>query len=168
MIDSKRLHIRPIELSDWEFVQKLASTDDFVKYIANHDVSTEEKTVAYMQEKMISHHEKYGYGNYIVEDKKKKTPVGTVSLFFREKYGNPDIGYALLPEHYGNGYAYEAASILMSYGHMVHGMKTINGFCRDDNTHSINVLKKLGMKKIKKVKWSDESEPRTLYFSIEY
>ncbi len=58
---------------------------------------------------------------------------------------DPDIGYAFLPEHWGKGYALEAASAVLKYGHHEHRLPRILAITSPDNERSIQVLQKCGM-----------------------
>ena len=56
------------------------------------------------------------------------------------------IGYEFAPDHWGRGYASEAARAVVDYGFRVLGMHRIWADCVADNTGSAHVLEKLGMR----------------------
>lgn len=56
-----------------------------------------------------------------------------------------DIGYELSPEHWGNGYATEAARALVNIGFGEWGLRRISSWCIADNLASARVLEKLGL-----------------------
>lgn len=58
-----------------------------------------------------------------------------------------DIGYELAPEHWGQGYATEAAQAIVRFGFTELGLHRIWADCVADNTGSARVLEKLGMKR---------------------
>jgi len=60
-------------------------------------------------------------------------------------YTAPDIGFAVLPEHSGKGYAAEAAKGVLEWakGHL--GIEAVFGFCDPLNQRSRRVLEKIGM-----------------------
>ena len=57
-----------------------------------------------------------------------------------------DIGYELNPEHWGRGYASEAARTMVEFGFTELGVHRIWSWCIADNTASAHVLAKLGMR----------------------
>jgi RimJ/RimL family protein N-acetyltransferase len=60
-------------------------------------------------------------------------------------YLAPDIGYAILPEMNGRGYATEAAKGLLEWARVELGITDVFGFCDTKNLHSRRVLEKIGM-----------------------
>ncbi len=56
-----------------------------------------------------------------------------------------DIGYELSPEHWGRGYATEAARAIVEFGFRELGLHRIWSWCIADNVGSARVLQKLGM-----------------------
>ena len=57
-----------------------------------------------------------------------------------------DIGYELAPEHWGRGYATEAAGAIVTFGFEELGVHRIWSWCVADNAGSAHVLEKLGMR----------------------
>lgn len=56
------------------------------------------------------------------------------------------IGYEFAPDHWGRGYATEAARAVVDYGFRVLELHRIWAECVADNTGSAHVLEKLGMR----------------------
>lgn len=65
-------------------------------------------------------------------------------LLRRDILPDADIGYAFLPEHWGAGYAFEAAHAVMLHGAGKFGLKRLIGVVSEGNASSIRVLEKLG------------------------
>jgi RimJ/RimL family protein N-acetyltransferase len=57
-----------------------------------------------------------------------------------------DIGYEMSPEHWGQGYATEAARMMVDFGFVKLHLHRIWAECVADNQRSVRVLKKLGMR----------------------
>jgi RimJ/RimL family protein N-acetyltransferase len=57
-----------------------------------------------------------------------------------------DIGYELNPEHWGRGYATEAARALVTHGFRELELHRVSAWCVADNTGSQGVLQKAGMR----------------------
>ena len=56
-----------------------------------------------------------------------------------------DIGYELSPQHWGHGYATEAAGAIVEFGFKQLGLHRIWACCIADNVGSAHVLEKVGM-----------------------
>ncbi|HEV2131627.1 MAG TPA: GNAT family protein [Longimicrobiaceae bacterium] len=56
-----------------------------------------------------------------------------------------EIGYELSPEHWGRGYAREAAGALLEFGFGELGLHRLGAHCVAENTASARVLEKVGM-----------------------
>lgn len=85
-------------------------------------------------------------------------------LVKRETLEDIDIGFALLPEHEGKGYAYEAAAATMEYAKNVLGLKKIAGITVTYNKPSIRLLEKIGLTFDKMINMPDDKE-ELMYFT---
>jgi RimJ/RimL family protein N-acetyltransferase len=56
-----------------------------------------------------------------------------------------DIGYELNPQHWGRGYATEAARALVAFGFREFGLHRVSSWCVADNKGSERVMQKVGM-----------------------
>ena len=78
--------------------------------------------------------------------------------------GCGEIGYFLLPQYWGKGYASELANSLIELGFTKLGLHKISARCNSNNLKSENIMMKVGMTKegeLKKVRfkngvWDDE------------
>ena len=57
-----------------------------------------------------------------------------------------DIGYELVPDYWGSGYATEAAQAMVEFGFKKLRLHRISSWCIADNTASTRVLKKVGLR----------------------
>ncbi|KAF2265008.1 including n-acetylases of ribosomal protein [Lojkania enalia] len=105
-----------------------------------------------------------GYGNYIVmlkpedpcldppnvpfSDKREQfQKIGTVSMKLRkhaEAATVPDVGFGLMKEFWGKGYATEATKAVMQFMETEKGVREVFGFCSPMNEESKKTLKRLG------------------------
>lgn len=58
-----------------------------------------------------------------------------------------DTGYELAPEHWGRGYATEAARALVGHGFDELGLHRVHAHCIAENAGSVRVLERLGMRR---------------------
>jgi RimJ/RimL family protein N-acetyltransferase len=92
-----------------------------------------------------------GYGWFAVERKDSHAFIGFTGLSHPgfESTFTPctEIGWRLAKEHWGNGFATEAAKACLQFGFEQLGLDTIYSFTAIPNTRSENVMKKIGMQK---------------------
>lgn len=92
-----------------------------------------------------------GYGWFAVERKDTRTFIGFTGLSNPgfESFFTPctEIGWRLSKEHWGKGFATEAAKACLHFGFVQLGLDTIYSFTALPNTRSENVMKKIGMQK---------------------
>jgi RimJ/RimL family protein N-acetyltransferase len=75
-------------------------------------------------------------------------PFGQLPSFDPTTLFTSEVGlfWALYPEHWGRGYATEAAAALVAYGFRELRLRRIVATTEHDNTRSINVMRRLGMR----------------------
>lgn len=84
-------------------------------------------------------------GKLRVIRKSDGTFIGRAGFGLMEPTGEPEIGYALLPEHRGQGFATEAASALRDWLFRETGWQYFIGFADLRNAPSRKVLSDIGM-----------------------
>lgn len=163
IIETERLTMRKFTDDDAEFIYRLLNTEGWLKYIGTRNINSPDDARVYITDKLMAGYERNGFGFYMMELKENGKPVGMCGLTKREALDDADIGFALLPEYEGNGYAFEAASASMEYAEKVLGLKTISGITVEYNKPSIKLLERIGLTFDKKVNLPDDNE-ELMYF----
>ncbi len=84
----------------------------------------------------------------ILRDGKKPRLIGGVGLKFADwERRTGDLGYALHPDYWNQGYAAEAAQALMEAGFRELGLQRIYATCDQRNKASARVMERLGMRR---------------------
>ncbi|HET8587405.1 MAG TPA: GNAT family N-acetyltransferase [Candidatus Limnocylindria bacterium] len=65
-----------------------------------------------------------------------------------DERGVPEVGYSLLPEFRGKGYAIEAVHALFDWAHREHGVSRFRASVAPDNDRSQNLIRKLGFGRV--------------------
>lgn len=104
-----------------------------------------------------------GFGLYLIERKTDGVPLEICGLMRRDTLEDVDIGFAFLPKHWGNGYAYESASALLTHGKNVLRLPRIVAITSPDNKRSAKLLEKLGLHFESMVRISNDIEDLKLY-----
>lgn len=87
----------------------------------------------------------HGYGPYRVALADSDEAIGICGLFRRDNLDDPDIGFAILPDHCGKGYAFEAADIVSTHAREGLGLKRITAIVSRENNASIGLIERLGL-----------------------
>ncbi len=90
--------------------------------------------------------DKVGYGRWGCVLKETQSVIGFCGLKYLDDLKEVDIGYRFLPEYWGQGLATEACVATMAFGFDVLNLERIIGLVLPENTASIRVLQKLGMR----------------------
>lgn len=107
LLETTRLRLRTVKEDDWSVLHEYYSDEESTRYTTLQPLSEEEsrRTVASMER----HWQRHGYGPYLVEDKASAAVLGIVGLWYPKQWPEPEIKWALLRKHWGQGYAGEAA-----------------------------------------------------------
>ena len=146
VIETERLIVRHLNNGDAQFMFELLNDPGWIKFIGNRNIHTVNDAKNHIRDKYISSYKKHGYGLYLVEEKETLLPLGVCGLINRPEIEDIDKGFAFLPQYAGNGYAYEASRAVLNYGYQHLKLDRIVAITIPENTRSINLLKKLGMK----------------------
>ena len=149
---TNRLEVRPMTTEDHEAILDLLTNEIVGRtYMIPEYGSREEAEPLARRLVELSHaQERYVAGIYLGEDF-----IGMMNET-EMKNGQIEMGYALLPAFYNQGYATEAFSGAIDYLHS-HGFETVLAGAFSENTASIRVMEKCGMERCTHV---DEIEYR--------
>ncbi len=165
IIETQRTRIRKYTLDDASFFRTLTKSPKWIKFIGDKNLHTLEDAQNFIQARFLKNYEALGFGYYVIETKEGKIPVGTCGLVDREGLDFIDIGYALLPEYEGNGYAFEATKALYAYAMNHLKLETILAITLPENKGSVRLLKKLGMSFQKMVRIPGDPKDLMLFSS---
>ena len=161
--ETERLILKPTSEEDALFMLALLNTPKWIKNIGDRQVKSVEDAKEYIKTRIKPQLEKLGFSNYTIIRKSDKVKVGICGLYDRDGLEGLDLGYALLPEHEGNGYAFEAAKEIKRVGVEVFGISRIKAITTKDNIASQKLLEKLDFKFKRIVQLSAGEEELLLY-----
>lgn len=164
--ETERLIIQKISVDDKEFVFELYNRPKFIKYIGNRDVNSISDAESYIENRFLPQFDRLGFGNYLVVTKEKGEKIGAVGIFERKGLDVADIGFSLLEEYEGKGYAFEAAQKVKSIGMDLFGLTKISAITSKDNFSSQNLIEKLGLSFKNYVTLPDDDE-ELMYYETE-
>ena len=145
-LETARLSLRRFVFDDAPFVVELLNQPSFIRNIGDRGVRTVDDARRYLHDGPMAMYEKYGFGLWRASRRTDDVFVGMCGLLKRDILPDVDVGYAFLPEHWGQGYAFEAAEATVALGARKFGLRRIIGVVSDHNAASIRVLEKVGMR----------------------
>ncbi|WP_026582900.1 GNAT family N-acetyltransferase [Bacillus sp. J33] len=145
VLETDRLILRWVEVSDAQFIFQLLNERGWLKYIGDKGIRTLEDAVHYIKTGPRTMYKREGFGLFLAELKENQTPIGLCGLIKRDGLDDVDIGYAFLAEYHSQGFAYEAAQETVAFA-KEKGLKRLIAITTKGNQSSIKLLEKLGMK----------------------
>jgi len=138
--------LRRLVCDDGPFLISLLNQPSFIANIGDRGVRTVEDAHRYLRDGPHAMYERHGFGLWHVARKVDGTGVGMCGLLKRDNLPDVDVGYAYLPEFWGQGYAVEAAAATLTHGARKFGLTRVIGVVSEGNSASIRVLEKIGMR----------------------
>ena len=142
--ESDRLYLRPTTEEDAALVLAILTAPKALKFIGDRNLHSEEDAREYIRQRTLTQLRERGYANYTLVTKETGTKVGVCGLYVRPDLDLIDLGYALHPEHEGQGYAREASKRIMQAAKERFGQLKLSAITHGENTASIKVLEALG------------------------
>ncbi|MBT6094410.1 MAG: GNAT family N-acetyltransferase [Rhodospirillaceae bacterium] len=146
VVETTRLVLRTWHEADFEPLCAINADPRVMEFFP--DVQDQLKTkriIAWLS----AHFDEHGYTFFATEEKESGTLIGFVGLanVEFEAHFTPatEIGWRLGFEHWGKGYATEAAIAALSYGFNRFGLPEIVSFAPEKHTHSRRVMEKIGL-----------------------
>jgi RimJ/RimL family protein N-acetyltransferase len=162
-LETERLILRRLTLDDARFMLGIWNDPAFIRNVGDRGIRTEEQAVAALQTGALSLYAEYGYGPYVMVRRSDGTEIGICGLFKRENLADPDIGFGVLPEYCGQGYASEAAFEVLAHTRDVLGIDNLAAIVSPENAPSIALIEKLGLRFDRKFTMPGDDEAVLLY-----
>ncbi|PHN07287.1 GNAT family N-acetyltransferase [Flavilitoribacter nigricans] len=145
VLETERLVLERFTLQHGTFILELVNSPGWLQYIGDKGIRELEAAEQYIREGPMTAYAQYGYGFSVVSLKEDRTPIGGCGLIRRAGLEYPDIGFALLPEYSGKGYAFEIASATLAHAKTELLIPRILGITLPTNTRSIHLLNRIGL-----------------------
>ena len=144
--ETKRCIIREFALEDIDQLFELYSDSNLTRYV--EPLLEYEDELEYQKNYIKYMYEFYGYGMWLVFDKKNGNLIGRAGLEHRNCGENIEleIGYLISKEYQGKGIALEVCQSILYFAQTNLDFKTMNCFIHKDNIASISLAQKLGFK----------------------
>ncbi|KAK3373026.1 including n-acetylases of ribosomal protein [Lasiosphaeria ovina] len=152
-------YLQPSNDTHCDFLVALYNSPEFIASCGGSPtpITSRDAARARLAGRFRAEHARNGYGTLLVSLKTAPSdngdgngngiPIGTVALMRGEepdRYGAPDLGFAVLPGYMRKGYATEAARGLLDFVAERMGVVEVFGFFDPANTVSGKVFRRLG------------------------
>ena len=142
IFETERLLIRPYTADDLHLFFKLNGDDDVMRYI--RPAQTLEQSKEFLQ-RIIADYESWpGMGRWAMFSKEDGQFVGSFAIIPIENSDQLQLGYALIKNDWGKGYATESVKGGIQYAFDRLGLREIAGITYPQNISSQKVLLKNG------------------------
>ena len=145
-LETGRLLLRRMTLDDASFILGLLNEPSFLLHIGDKGVRTMDDARRYVADGPLASYERFGFGLLLVAQKDTGEPIGMCGLLKRDWLEDADLGFALRPQFWGRGYAFEAASAVLGHARATLGRRRIVAITSLENESSIQLLGKLGFR----------------------
>jgi ribosomal-protein-alanine N-acetyltransferase len=147
ILETERLQLREIVKKDAQDIFNCFSNNDVTRYYGQDTFTSIEQAKQLVEFFSKSFQENRGI-RWGIELKGKNEIIGTIGFnAWSSKHKRAEIGYELHPEYWGNGYATEAVSKVISYGFREWELTRIGAVVFIGNMESNKLLAKLGFQK---------------------
>ena len=144
IIKTERLYLRKLDISDAENFYELNLNPKVIKHTGNSAFKNIAEAENFL--KNYSDYKKNGFGRWAVIKSSTNQFLGWCGLKYDENYNETDIGFRFFEHFWNQGFATESARACIDYGFEKLNLQTIIGRAMKENTASVKVLEKIGMK----------------------
>jgi RimJ/RimL family protein N-acetyltransferase len=165
VLETERLVLRRMTADDAGFILKLVNEPSFRHFIGDKGVRNHMDAVHYIRTGPVANYERFGFGQYLVELKDSRVPIGMCGLTKKDSLQDVDLGFAFLPEFWSKGYAFEAAAAVKAYSKDTLGISRLIAITNPDNESSIRLLEKIGLRFERMIRLSEDASEIKLFAS---
>lgn len=141
---TENLSMRPFSETDLEWLIAHRSDGDIARYLGGSELQTPEFVKKRLNFYLDCFAEN-GFSMCLTSLKETGEPAGVTGIQPLEKTGLVEVGYSFEREHWGKGFATEAAVAWLDFGFRNAGLERIVAVAEPENEGSVRVMKKLGM-----------------------
>lgn len=162
-LETERLYLRRVTLDDADLLLAVWNDPAFMEHVGDRGVRTTEEAEEAMKAGALKLYADYGYGPYAMVRRDDGVRMGICGLFKRDNLDYPDIGFGVLPEFCGKGYAGEAAFAVLAHARDDLRIKELTAIVSPGNAPSIGLIEKLGLMFVGMITMPGDDEEICLY-----
>ncbi len=167
ILETARLRLRTITADDAPFYYELVNDPTWLEFIGDKGIRSVEQARAAIIDGPVAMQARHGHSLYVMERKQDCRALGLCGLIRRDFLPDVDIGYAIRPEHFGQGYTFEAAQAVLQLARGPLGITRVLGLTAPGNINSIRLLNKLGLR-FQEIKLLPPGDRPTNIYAIDF
>ncbi len=145
ILETPRLYLRSLQVSDLNSMAQMYSNIEVMRYIGAGKTFTKEqceKSIAGWNE----YETKHGFANWAIVLKDGDKFIGKCGFSYLPDNSDIEISYMLDEPHWEKGFASEISMAALDYGFDKLNLKRIVAMAYPENSVSIKIIEKMGMK----------------------
>lgn len=156
-LQSPRLTTRYLNREDISVWAKFFECEECVQFFPTFDLNTPEERATHWIEKQLGRYKENRFGLQALIHKETGEFIGQCGLLAQDIDGiiEIEIGYHIFRQHWGKGYATEAAKLFKQYAFDNNLCQSLVSIIHVDNVLSQKVAERNGMKRDKLIKFFD-------------
>ena len=143
VLETQRLRLRRPEPGDFDAYAALCADPEVMRFVGE-GVALSRRRAWQAFTGMLGHWALRGYGQFAVESKASGAFLGRVGLYEPDPWPGTEIAWALAREHWGQGLASEAATIVRDWAFGTLGLPRLVSVIIPENRASVRVAEKIG------------------------
>ncbi|MEV6209343.1 GNAT family N-acetyltransferase [Kitasatospora sp. NPDC051914] len=140
MLTTPRLRLRPLTEADTDWWVRLHADDEVGRFVGAYSKEQAATRLRDIQQQWAER----GHGLCAVELADSGETIGRCGLNWWEQFDETEIGWTFARDHWGHGYATEAARAVLAWGFGTLGLAQITAMIHHGNTASTAVARRLG------------------------
>jgi RimJ/RimL family protein N-acetyltransferase len=144
-VETERLILRPLAIGDLDELVALQAEPEVARFMGAYGRA--ELTVWVRSN--LEEWARRGHGRMAILERDGGRLIGRTGLRHWPQFGETELGWALSADARGHGYATEAARACLAWGFGALELDYITAMIRPENTRSIAVAERLGMRPLR-------------------
>lgn len=161
--DTERLRLRELVHTDAGFILELVNDPAWLRFVGNRKVHTTEDAERYIDRVREGSYADRGFGLWAMDRRADGATVGLAGLIKRVVLPVPDVGFALLERHRGNGYAREGVAGTLALAKHGFGFTRVASIITQGHRPSERVVETNGFALEGPFRWEATGETLSLY-----
>jgi ribosomal-protein-alanine N-acetyltransferase len=144
ILETERLILRPFQFGDEDALFAMNTHPDVIRYAGNTPFASLDQARDILTNVIFKDYDVRGYGRFALVLKETGKVIGFSGVKYIADIEETELGYRLMPEHWGKGLATESAIASLDFARDTLGLKRLVALVHPDNHGSANVVSKLG------------------------
>lgn len=147
IIKTQRLTIRPFQMDDLPLIQRIYGDEELLRYTP-FDTMSDDEAERHLEDSIRDWGQPPRYNHEMVACLKENGErIGRTHIEIDRETDTGMIGWFILPENSGRGYATEITRALIDQCFEAFQLHRVNAVCNPENRQSWHVLEKCGMRR---------------------